>query len=77
MSMVPYGAQPQDAHHLLGAVGDISFSAHTVNVPGRSFPMAGTIWNVRDMSVTTTRIRAGPSSARSSSPSSAYSDSSS
>jgi hypothetical protein len=56
MSMVPYGAQPQDAHQLLGTVGDISFSANSVNVPGRSFPMAGTIWNVRDMSVTTTRI---------------------
>lgn len=49
-------AETADLTKILGSVGDISFSAVTINVPGRSFPMAGSIWTVRDQSRIENRI---------------------
>ena len=61
------GAGPADAAFpdrsrqlstVVGSVGDISFTPLTINVPGRSLPMAGSIWTVRDQSRVETRIPA-------------------
>lgn len=35
---------------ILGTIGDISYDATTVYVPGRSFPIKDSIWTMRDMS---------------------------
>lgn len=35
---------------ILGVLGDISYDAQSVHVPGRSFPISGSVWTVRDMS---------------------------
>lgn len=55
----PPPGTPADTAELgkvLGTVGDITFSAVTINVPGRSFPIAGSIWTVRDQSRVENRI---------------------
>lgn len=41
---------------VVGSLGDISFTPLTINVPGRSLPMAGSIWTLRDQSRVETRI---------------------
>lgn len=43
-------AESSGGSGLLGVIGDISYDSSTVNVPGRSFPIAGSVWSVRDMS---------------------------
>jgi len=64
MSVEPYsGGEPHDRGELvpagppesggvLGVIGEISYDTQWVNVPGRSFPVAGSIWTVRDVSRT-------------------------
>lgn len=42
----------QGGGDILGTIGDISYDSTTVYVPGRSFPMAGSVWTVRDNSRT-------------------------
>lgn len=49
---------PADLTAQVGTVGDISFTPLTIHVPGRSMPMAGSIWTVRDQSRVETRIPA-------------------
>lgn len=46
-AMVPAN---QDGGAILGTIGDISYDARAVHVPGRSFPIAGSVWTVRDQS---------------------------
>lgn len=42
----------QGGSEILGVLGDVSYDAHSVHVPGRSFPIAGSVWTVRDVSRT-------------------------
>lgn len=44
------------ADDIVASIGDISFSARTIHVPGRSFPMAGSIWTVRDNTMVTRQM---------------------
>ncbi|GAA8849474.1 hypothetical protein DUHN55_30060 [Helicobacter pylori] len=46
--VVPAG-QPGGGQ-ILGVLGEISYDSQAVHVPGRSFPIAGSVWTVRDMS---------------------------
>lgn len=47
-SIVP--AADAQASQVMGTIGDISYDAQFVHVPGRSFPIAGSVWAVRDQS---------------------------
>jgi hypothetical protein len=48
----PNAMPPRPHQQIVGTVGDISFTPTTIHVPGRSFPMAGSVWTVRDQSRT-------------------------